>query len=108
MGGSKGSTGPAQLDPAAFRTRNGVSRETLQRLGIYAGLLVKWQRAVNLVARDSLEDLWRRHMLDSAQLKPLLPPQPATGPRVVVDLGSGSWIPAMVLAILGALDVHLI
>ncbi len=108
MGGAKGATGPAPLDPAAFRTRTGVSRETLQRLGIYAGLLVKWQRAVNLVARDSLEDLWRRHMLDSAQLKPLLPPQPATGPRVVVDLGSGAGFPGMVLAILGAGDVHLI
>jgi 16S rRNA (guanine527-N7)-methyltransferase len=108
MGGAKGATGPAPLDPAAFRTRTGVSRETLQRLGIYAGLLVKWQRAVNLVARDSLEDLWRRHILDSAQLKPLLPPQPATGPRVVVDLGSGAGFPGMVLAILGAGDVHLI
>ncbi|MFQ5844495.1 MAG: 16S rRNA (guanine(527)-N(7))-methyltransferase RsmG [Planctomycetota bacterium] len=108
MGGAKGGTGPAPLDSAAFRERTGVSRETLDRLAIYAALLVKWQRAVNLVARDSLPDLWRRHMLDSAQLMALLPPAPRRRPRVVVDLGSGAGFPGMVLAILGAGEVHLI
>src|SRR5688572_5873098 len=50
-----------------------VSRETLQRLEIYAGLLVKWQAKINLVGPTTLADLWRRHFLDSAQLINLLP-----------------------------------
>ena len=45
-----------------------VSRETLQRLETYAGLLVKWQAKINLVGPATLPDLWRRHFLDSAQL----------------------------------------
>jgi 16S rRNA (guanine527-N7)-methyltransferase len=49
-----------------------VSRETLQRLEIYAALLVKWQAKINLVGPATLPDLWRRHFLDSAQLLPLL------------------------------------
>src|SRR3546814_4796348 len=67
-------------------------------------LLAKWQRAVNLVGKGTLPDLWRRHMLDSAQLWALLPP----GATNLVDLGSGVGLPGLVLAILGAPDVHLV
>ena len=59
--------------PEDFLAETGVSRETLGRLRIYADLLVKWNRAINLVGPTTLSDLWRRHMLDSAQLLPLLP-----------------------------------
>ena len=45
-----------------------VSRETLQQLETYAGLLTKWQAKINLVGAATLPDLWRRHFLDSAQL----------------------------------------
>ncbi|MFQ6018517.1 MAG: 16S rRNA (guanine(527)-N(7))-methyltransferase RsmG [Kiloniellaceae bacterium] len=96
------------MSTAAFGLAADVSRETLARLERYAALLEKWNRAVNLVGRDSLADLWRRHMLDSAQLVPLLPPAPAGRARVVVDLGSGAGFPGLVLAILGAGAVHLV
>ena len=95
------------MTPETFREATGVSRETLARLEAYANLLIRWTKAVNLVSRDSLHDLWRRHFFDSAQLFPLLPE--VTGrPRVVVDLGSGAGFPGMVLSILGAGDVHLV
>jgi 16S rRNA (guanine527-N7)-methyltransferase len=94
---------PAPLSPDQFRAATGVSRETLERLGRYADLLVAWQGVVNLVGRRSLADLWRRHMLDSAQLLPLAP-----GARSWLDLGSGGGFPGLVLAILGAPEVHLI
>ncbi len=96
------------LTPEEFRRETGVSRETLLRLNVYADLLTKWTRAINLVSRASLQDLWRRHMLDTAQLSPLLPRAPADRPRVIVDLGSGAGFPGMVLAILGAGDLHLV
>jgi 16S rRNA (guanine527-N7)-methyltransferase len=92
------------LSPAGFAEATGVSRETLSRLESYATLLVKWQKAINLVARDSLPDLWRRHMLDSAILWPLIPPEA----QVLVDFGSGAGFPGLVLAIMGAPEVHLI
>jgi 16S rRNA (guanine527-N7)-methyltransferase len=99
------------LSAAGFRAATDVSRETLDRLERYAALLEKWNRAINLVARASLADLWRRHMLDSAQLWPLLPP-PQGRPRRILDLGSGAGFPGLVLAIMAAADenaeVHLV
>lgn len=81
-----------------------VSRETLQRLATYAGLLEKWQAKINLVGPATLPELWRRHFLDSAQLLPLLPA--ATGS--LVDLGSGAGFPGLVLAIMTDWWVHLL
>jgi len=108
-GATKGeATGVKPLGPAGFAAATGVSRETLARLEVYAELLTRWTRAINLVAPASLADLWSRHMLDSAQLLPLLPPAPRDRPRILLDLGSGAGFPGMVLAILGAGAVHLV
>jgi 16S rRNA (guanine527-N7)-methyltransferase len=107
------------LSAEEFRAATDVSRETLDRLECYAALLEKWNRAINLASRASLTDLWRRHMLDSAQLWPLLPSlQERTQgrtqgqPRKVLDLGSGAGFPGLVLAIMagtgGADDFHLV
>lgn len=66
------------------------------RLEIYAALLRKWQAKINLVGHKTLADLWRRHMLDSAQLHQYIPP--LNGPWL--DLGSGAGFPGLVLALL--------
>lgn len=96
---------PAEpLTPAAFAAHTGVSRETLARLELYADLLRKWQKAINLVSNASLGDLWRRHMWDSAQLLPHIP----TGARSLIDLGSGAGFPGLVLAIMGVEGVVLV
>lgn len=87
----------------AFAATADVSRETLARLEAYADLLCHWQAAVNLVGADTLDDLWRRHMLDSAQLARLLP---ADG--VITDFGSGAGFPGLVLSIMLDRPVHLI
>jgi 16S rRNA (guanine527-N7)-methyltransferase len=81
-----------------------VSRETSERLGRVADLLVKWQRKINLVSAESLAHLWRRHMLDSAQLVRFLPPAVSS----VADIGTGAGFPGLVLAVLGVPGVHLI
>ncbi len=90
-----------------FQALASVSRETLEQFEIYADHLARWSRAMNLVGRDSLNDIWRRNFWDSAQLLPLLP-NVEEGPRVIADLGSGAGFPGMVLAILGAGQLHLI
>jgi len=81
-----------------------VSRETLARLEAYEALLTQWSMRINLIGRDTLADLWRRHMLDSAQLRPLIP----EGARSLIDLGSGAGFPGLVLAILGVPGVELV
>ncbi|WP_374654121.1 16S rRNA (guanine(527)-N(7))-methyltransferase RsmG [Dongia sp.] len=95
---------PAQFASEMNRLGQNVSRETFSRLEIYDALLRKWQARINLVAKDSLQDLWRRHFLDSAQLLPLLPP----GNDPVTDLGSGAGFPGLVLAIMTERLVHLV
>ena len=77
-----------------FAAATGVSRETLDRLKSYAELLQDWNVRHNLVSARSLDDLWRRHFWDSAQLAPLVPLQAKT----LTDLGSGAGFPGLVLA----------
>src|SRR5229473_7660384 len=82
----------------------GVSRETLGRLETMVEVLLRWQKTINLVGRATLDDVWTRHILDSAQLAPLIPKA-----RTLADLGSGAGFPGLVLAALRpALDVTLI
>jgi 16S rRNA (guanine527-N7)-methyltransferase len=94
----------AALTAAGFAELIPVSRETLDRLALYVELLGKWTQKINLVAPASMADVWRRHILDSAQLCPLLPP----GTQTLVDLGSGAGLPGLILAILGVPEIHLI
>jgi 16S rRNA (guanine527-N7)-methyltransferase len=80
--------------PQEFAAKTGVSRETLARLKAYADVLADWNARHNLVSAKSLEEVWRRHFWDSAQLFPLIPPQA----RTLADLGSGAGFPGLVLA----------
>src|SRR5579871_4207633 len=92
------------LGAAGFAEHFPVSRETLARLEAYVELLVRWAARINLVGRNTLTDLWRRHILDSAQLQPLVP----EAARSLIDLGSGAGFPGLVLAILGIGGVELV
>jgi len=81
-----------------------VSRETISALETYAVLLRKWQKAINLVSAATLDDVWNRHFLDSAQLVPLLPESDGH----ITDLGSGAGFPGLVLAILTGRSTNLV
>lgn len=73
-----------------------VSRETIGRLRAYEGLLKKWNPAINLVSRRTLDEVWTRHFLDSAQLFA----QVDDPKGVWADLGAGGGFPGLVIAIL--------
>jgi 16S rRNA (guanine527-N7)-methyltransferase len=73
-----------------------VSRETYEALKAFGELVEKWNRAINLVSKSTVEDLWSRHIIDSAQLFPLIEP----GVRHWVDVGSGGGFPGIVVAVL--------
>ena len=87
-----------------FQEAAGVSDEILQRLQAYADLLEKWQKKINLVGSNTISKLWNRHMLDSAQLFPLLPRPDCS----VMDFGSGAGFPGLVLAIMGGPQVTMV
>ena len=92
------------LDAHGFAEIVPVSRETLARLEAFAELLIRWSARINLVGRDTIADLWRRHILDSAQLRAFVPERA----RSMIDLGSGAGFPGLVLAILGVPGVELV
>jgi len=82
-----------------------VSRETKAKFDAYEALLRKWQTAVNLVSPDTLPNAMERHILDSAQLTPLIP----SAAKTLFDLGSGAGFPGLVLAMTRPdLAVHLV
>jgi 16S rRNA (guanine527-N7)-methyltransferase len=93
----------APLSAAGFAGLIDVSRETQDRLTAYVALLTKWNAKINLVGPATLPDVWRRHILDSAQIH-----SQVVDAGVLVDLGSGAGLPGLILAILGGPQVHLI
>lgn len=81
--------------PEEFQREFGVSRETVERLETYETLLIKWQKAQNLVAPNTLSEVWHRHFADSAQLFKHLDEA-----KIIVDMGAGGGFPGLVLGIL--------
>lgn len=70
-----------------------VSRETMDRLETYQQILEKWNISINLVAKGTINEAWRRHFVDSAQIYRL-----AALKESWVDLGSGGGFPGLVCA----------
>jgi 16S rRNA (guanine527-N7)-methyltransferase len=93
---------PNPISPDVW-TQLGVSRESLTRLEILADVLMHWQQRINLIAPSTLGDVWTRHILDSAQLLPLIP----EGVQAIADLGSGGGFPSLVLAATQPATVHI-
>jgi 16S rRNA (guanine(527)-N(7))-methyltransferase RsmG len=85
----------------------GVSRETADKLRTFVDLLLRWNRRINLVSARSAEDVWRRHVVDSLQLLPLLPVED-DGPAPLLDIGSGAGFPGLVLAVATGRDTGLV
>ncbi|MCP5322877.1 MAG: 16S rRNA (guanine(527)-N(7))-methyltransferase RsmG [Candidatus Paracaedibacteraceae bacterium] len=74
-----------------------VSTDVLEgRLATYEELLLKWSASLNLVSKNTLNDIRRRHFADSLQLTPFLKPEDS-----VIDIGAGAGFPGMVLAMAG-------
>lgn len=73
-----------------------VPRETMERLDAFGALLREENERQNLVSRASLDQLWVRHIADSAQLLRFAPDPTASW----VDLGSGAGFPGLIVAAL--------
>ena len=84
------------IDALADAACRPVSRETFQRLKDYVELLTTAAREQNLVSASTLEQVWERHIVDSAQLVRF---EPRAG-LSWVDIGSGAGLPGIVIACL--------
>lgn len=82
-------TGPCQ------RAGIDVPRETMERLELFVDLLREENKRQNLVSAESLDQVWERHVLDSAQLARLASPDASTW----IDLGTGAGFPGLIVAL---------
>ena len=73
-----------------------VSRETISSLKKYEDLLIKHNSGLNLVGKSTINEIWSRHFLDSAQVIDLID----KNINSCIDIGSGAGFPGLVLALL--------
>ena len=76
--------------------RRPVSRETFEKLEAYVALVREESALQNLISASTLDRIWDRHILDSAQLVPFEPKAGASW----LDIGSGAGLPGIVIACL--------
>ena len=72
-----------------------VSRETIRSLSKYEDMLRKANNKLNLVGNSTIEQIWLRHFLDSAQAIEFID----KNCNSLIDLGSGAGFPGLILAI---------
>ena len=72
-------------------------KAALDRLDRLAAALIEENLRQNLISRASQDQIWRRHIADSAQLLHYVPPE--TG-SAWLDLGTGAGFPGLVIAAL--------
>lgn len=89
----------AAYGPADFARDLAVSHETRAKFEAWVALLQKWNPRINLVASSTMVEVWRRHILDSAQLVDSIPDRLAS-PLRIIDLGSGAGFPGLAVALM--------
>ena len=80
---------------ATFTRITRVSRETITSLKEYEDILTKTNKSQNLIGNSTINDIWTRHFLDSAQVIDFIDKNDKT----LIDIGSGAGFPGLVLAI---------
>ena len=83
-----------------------VSRETLDALETFVEFLKREAESQNLISASTLDHIWSRHIVDSAQL--LLFTDASTRQTNWLDLGSGAGFPGLVIALLTNYNVTLV
>lgn len=84
------------IDQISAVAQRDVSRETFERLQLYSKLLRAEANKQNLISANTVDCLWERHVLDSAQLVKF----EQTPGSSWVDIGSGAGLPGVVVACL--------
>jgi 16S rRNA (guanine527-N7)-methyltransferase len=73
-----------------------VSRETLKKIDEFIELVVEVNAKMNLISKNSVKDIFNRHIVDSIQLKNHI-----VSRETILDFGSGAGFPGIILSILG-------
>ncbi len=72
------------------------SNKALNNLSLFRDYLIKYNQKYNLISKSTVNDIWKRHILDSAQLLKFLNLSEVS---TIADLGSGAGFPGLILAL---------
>ena len=78
---------------------------TIFKLKKFISILDDYQKKMNLIGKSTMSSIWKRHILDSAQIEKFLPKE--NKKNVTIDVGTGAGFPGIVLAALGRKDLLL-
>ena len=84
-----------------------INEEQQKQLENYIKLLLEWNNKINLIGKSTIDDLWNRHIVDSAQLIKFLSEDELENCKCA-DFGTGAGFPGIVLSILGIKNMTLI
>lgn len=77
-----------------------VPRGTIEK---YIELLLEWNKKINLISFENIEELINRHIEDSLELLKYIPKN-----SIIYDLGAGAGFPGLMLSFAGMKEVHLV
>jgi 16S rRNA (guanine527-N7)-methyltransferase len=81
-----------------------LQKSSIINLEDFVLLLLKENQNYNLIGKSTIEDIWNRHILDSAQLLKYIDNKNLK----CADFGTGSGFPGIILSMLGLKEIHLI
>lgn len=81
-----------------------LDEEKIKALEGFISLLLQENQNFNFIGKSTIDDIWNRHVLDSAQLMKYIDNKNAK----FADFGSGAGFPGVVISILGVNEINLI
>lgn len=90
---------PHQLIEAAAALGRTLDADQAEKLALYLGLLVEWNRRMNLVGASDWRDVLSRLVMDSWHLADHLTKLPLPAEPRCLDLGAGAGLPGIPLRI---------
>ena len=72
------------------------SEDKIDKIGKYVDLLLIFNKKYNLISRSTEEEVWKRHILDSAQIIKYID---FKKDHILSDFGSGAGLPGVILSI---------
>lgn len=87
-----------------IRTFCDLNKTQEKNLEDFVLMLLAENQKFNFIGKSTIDNIWQRHILDSAQLMSLIEDKR----KKFADFGSGAGFPGMVLSILGLKEIHLV
>ena len=80
----------------ALQNKLNFNNKAIKKLIVFHDYLLRWNKKYNLISKNTENQVWLRHILDSAQLVRFINDFKSAS---ISDLGSGAGFPGIVLAI---------